>query len=409
MNLKFFAVLTVFVSHTVSSNTTLTDDQILNKGKQLFSIPSGNKITHYLFSIPSGNEITRYLANEDLKNMAKIGLLPDDAINELDNRFKILHYVDGKLSPVSVRENWKRISQMCFTDYTQCFDFADHHWSPKQAFFFGGENPLSMTGISRRCSILVVISQENSLKIQEKLRAGNEPLFIPAEIKGSPMNGLIIPWIPSSLDIDFCSTKIAEIYNNDVSNTYHEMKDKGQVKLAIIICGDNQVTKEKAANRAFMAAKVIWDDLGSIPICIVAQSDLKNLKRKLGDQEDSSVIFFQGSDTHVSIFVVDTRDDETMKRKLQNWKKMNMNFLDDQIVNYQTIVFHFTMVNGTEPENSEQIFKEIFPNIHLNTLRLLGKPSTVGVNYQTETGSHFVAGPTYIIIMLQKFGGKIEE
>ncbi|VDP21231.1 unnamed protein product [Onchocerca flexuosa] len=45
-----------------------------------------------------------------------------------------------------------------------------------------------------------------------------------------------------------------------------------------------------------------------------------------------------------------------------------------------------------------------FPDIELNSLRLLGGSSITGVNYQVGMESHFVAGPVYILIGLRKHG-----
>uniref|UniRef100_A0A0R3RMP4 Dirigent protein n=1 Tax=Elaeophora elaphi TaxID=1147741 RepID=A0A0R3RMP4_9BILA len=63
---------------------------------------------------------------------------------------------------------------------------------------------------------------------------------------------------------------------------------------------------------------------------------------------------------------------------------------------HQTFAFHFMIVNGTEPENSEEIFSKTFPNVPLSTLHLVDGPSVTGVDYQIETNSH--SGPVYAIV-----------
>ncbi|VDO46965.1 unnamed protein product [Onchocerca flexuosa] len=79
----------------------------------------------------------------------------------------------------------------------------------------------------------------------------------------------------------------------------------------------------------------------------------KNLRAAnlINTLEEDIVILFYYHEINASTFVVDTKDEETLRKKFLEWKE-KLNFLNS----HQTFAFHFTMINGTEPENSEEIF-----------------------------------------------------
>ncbi|VDK85382.1 unnamed protein product [Onchocerca ochengi] len=142
-----------------------------------------------------------------------------------------------------------------------------------------------------------------------------------------------------------------DIVGDDLCSAYRVIKRaKRQVKLVIVFAGDHQRTGEKVEDRASITARILRNTL-HIPICIVAQSDTRE-KKRLRKYKDSSVLFFRGSDMHASTLVINTTDEAKLKETFLNWKK-KLHFLE----NHQIIAFHFTMINGTEPENSEQIFR----------------------------------------------------
>ncbi|EJD73417.1 hypothetical protein LOAG_19160, partial [Loa loa] len=67
---------------------------------------------------------------------------------------------------------------------------------------------------------------------------------------------------------------------------------------------------------------------------------------------------------------------------------------------HQVIAFHFTVVNDTEPEDSEEIFSNTFPDIPLSTLRLLDESSLILIRHQFRA----YLGPVYAIVGFRKFG-----
>ncbi|VDP20944.1 unnamed protein product [Onchocerca flexuosa] len=94
-----------------------------------------------------------------------------------------------------------------------------------------------------------------------------------------------------------------------------------EIKLIIAISSDDQLTQEKAENRAFVTAQILRMNLYSAPICIVAQSDIReNAARFLGQSKESSVLMLTGHDVITSTLVIDTEDEETLKEKFLNWK-----------------------------------------------------------------------------------------
>ncbi|EJD73431.1 hypothetical protein LOAG_19147, partial [Loa loa] len=70
---------------------------------------------------------------------------------------------------------------------------------------------------------------------------------------------------------------------------------------------------------------------------------------------------------------------------------------------HQLIGFHFTVVSGTESEDSEEIFSNTFLDIPLSTLRLLDESSVIGVRHQ----SYAHDGPVHAIVGFRKFGGEV--
>ncbi|OZC08309.1 hypothetical protein X798_04660 [Onchocerca flexuosa] len=135
-----------------------------------------------------------------------------------------------------------------------------------------------------------------------------------------------------------------------------------------------------------------------MPICVVSQRDLR-VNFESESYEDSTVYVFRGPDIEVATFTINTKNEELLSKMLLEWKK-TLNLLDSQHI----IAFHFTVINGTEVENSEQIFSDVFPNIRLNTLCLFGKESVTGVNHRVRTRTYFFPGPVYVIIKLRKSG-----
>ncbi|EFO14792.1 hypothetical protein LOAG_13723, partial [Loa loa] len=174
------------------------------------------------------------------------------------------------------------------------------------------------------------------------------------------------------------------------------------VKLVIVISSDDKSANENAKTRALRAVKNIRKEVHSAPICVVAQSDNRSNVDKNIWEEDGIVLMFHGSDVIASALHVHKNDNnETLETKLEKWKE-ELLFLNS----HQVIAFHFTVVNGTEPEDSEEIFSNTFPDIPLSTLRLLDESSMTGVNYKVETKSDFYAGPVYVIVGFRKFDGQ---
>ncbi|KAK6105432.1 hypothetical protein QQG55_20230 [Brugia pahangi] len=402
MILKFI-VLTFVISHAIPADIISTTKGVDDKTYNETEIQYLNKLLEKVFVYtPMGEAIAQRLANDDLENMANLPVMSEAANFVLNRRSKILHYRDSKITPPYLVEAFKRISEInCTNDAYRC-GAIDYHWSPNHAILFNSEKPINITGIAAFCHILVITPQKDHLKIFRRVVIGNKASFVPDEIKGSPMNGVIIPWLPSFLDINLKYISAMKIRSDDSYNSYQSLKsDADEMKLIILICSDDERTGENAISRALNAIEMIREDLGNAPICVVAQSDTREkVRESLGWYRDSSVLVFHGLDISASTLLVDTKDEKVLKAKFEDWKE-EFFFLD----NYQTIAFHFTVVNGNEPENSEEIFSEIFPHIPLSTLRLLNESSSiVGLNYQIGTESRFLAGPTYAIVAFRKFG-----
>ncbi|EJD74711.1 hypothetical protein LOAG_18011 [Loa loa] len=177
---------------------------------------------------------------------------------------------------------------------------------------------------------------------------------------------------------------------------------KDGVKLVIVISSDLKYTHEGAESRALNVAEEIRKKGVSAPICVVAQQDnRKNDTHNNPEEVQGNILAFYGSDVKASTLLVDKNDNsEMLKIKFEDWKE-ELLFLNS----HQVIAFHFTVVNGTEPEDSEEIFSNTFPDIPLSTLRLLDESSMTGVNYQVGTKSDFYVGPVYAVVGFRKFGG----
>ncbi|EJW84339.1 hypothetical protein WUBG_04749 [Wuchereria bancrofti] len=402
MILKFI-VLTFVISHAVPTDIISATEGANDKTYNEVEIQYLNKLLEKVFvCTPVGEAIAEYLANDDLENMANFPVMYESANFMLNRRSRILYYRDSKITPPYLAKVFKRISQTnCTNDAYRCHAI-EYLWSPNHVILFNSEKPPNITGIAAFCYILVITPQKDHLRIFRKILIGNKASFVPDEIKGSPMNGVIIPWFPSPLDINLKYISIMKIRSDDSYNWYQSLKnDADEVKLIILICSDDERTKENAVSRALNVTEMIREDLGNAPICVVAQSDTReNVRESLGWYRDSLVLVFYGLDISASTLLVDTKDNETLKAKFEDWKE-EFFFLD----NYQTIAFHFTVVNGNEPENSEEIFSEIFPHIPLSKLCLLNESSSMtGINYQIGTESRFLAGPAYAIVGFRKFG-----
>uniref|UniRef100_A0A8R1XNN7 VWFA domain-containing protein n=1 Tax=Onchocerca volvulus TaxID=6282 RepID=A0A8R1XNN7_ONCVO len=394
MDLKFLIVLTFVVNYAVPLDTTPTE----TKYDQNYD----DKILEQVFvNTQFGERIAQYLSDGELKNMANVKIMSDAANFELNRRSRILHLRDGRITPPFLAKALVRISQMNFESHQHRNRVAKHHWSPAQIILFGSEKPFKVSCITFFTPLLTVTSQEDHLIIQEKIVFDKNSPFVLDEIERSPMNGLIIPSTSfTSLDFRLNTFSIKDINNTNTTKKYQLLKNIKEVKLIIVISSDDHLTQEKAENRALRAAQILREDMGSAPICIVTQSDNReDVERLLGQSKESVVLMLSGHDIDTSTLVIDTEDEETLKEKFLNWKR-ELNFLDS----HQIIAFHFTVINGTEPENSEQIFSDVFPDVQLNTLRLLGEPSKTGVNYQVDTEFHFDTGPVYILLGLRKFG-----
>ncbi|EJD73847.1 hypothetical protein LOAG_18760, partial [Loa loa] len=180
-------------------------------------------------------------------------------------------------------------------------------------------------------------------------------------------------------------------------------KSQDPVKLVIVISNNLKYTDESANNNALNTVKKIREKIGSAPICIVDQPD--NRKAYINTIGLPQVLMFHGPDVNASTLLVEKNDtSDILKTRFKKWKE-ELLFLNS----HQVIAFHFTVVNGTEPEDSEEIFSNAFPDIPLSTLRLLDKSSLTGVSYKVKATfmkSRFRAGPVYAILGFRKFGGE---
>ncbi|EJD74174.1 hypothetical protein LOAG_18475, partial [Loa loa] len=178
---------------------------------------------------------------------------------------------------------------------------------------------------------------------------------------------------------------------------YDPKSNEDSVKLVIMISNDLKNTDEGDESEALDAAKKIRGKIGSAPICIVDQPD--NRKAYINAIGVPKALLFYGPDVKASTLLVEKNDtSDILKTRFKKWKE-ELLFLNS----HQAIAFHFTVVNSTEPEDSEEIFSNTFPDIPLSTLRLLDESSLTGVDYQIETKSDFYIGPVYAIVGFRKF------
>ncbi|EFO16761.2 hypothetical protein LOAG_11742 [Loa loa] len=400
MDLKYLAILTFIVNHVVSSNITSaggTDEEGASAPKKRktetkFRYPN-NKLVSALGQV--GHMIVSHLPREDLRNLSKAIPVMSEYINcELNRRRRILHYRDGEITPSYLKNALEHRKS-----------FAGHHWTPTHAILFGGEKPINVVAAAYcRCSVLIFTSHKDHLKIQEKIVLANDP-YHPDETKGGPMNGVVIPYDLHLSSYDhhtLVNTDFHEWQKNRMSGVNYLKILDGPVKLAIVISNDLIYTDKGAESEALDAAKDIRRRVRSAPICVVAQSDNRENAAYINPIGTGRVLIFHGSEVNVSTLSVNTNNSEMLKRKFEDWKKELLFFNTHQV-----IAFHFTVVNGTEPEDSEKIFRNTFPDIPLSTLRLLDESSMTGVNYEVRTEFmkfHLHVGPIYAIVGFRKFG-----
>ncbi|EJD73573.1 hypothetical protein LOAG_19009, partial [Loa loa] len=172
-----------------------------------------------------------------------------------------------------------------------------------------------------------------------------------------------------------------------------------EVKLFIAIVDDVESTRGCAVSLEQEVVNTFRGKVGSAPICVVAQSDnRKKIKRNKHLTTVGKVLVFYGSDVKAWTILAVTNSSEELRTKFENWKRKELRYLSS----HQLIAFHFTVVNGTEPEDSEEIFSNTFPDIPLSTLRLLDESSMTGVAH----GNRFHPGPVYAMVGFRKFGGE---
>ncbi|EFO22169.1 hypothetical protein LOAG_06317 [Loa loa] len=151
------------------------------------------------------------------------------------------------------------------------------------------------------------------------------------------------------------------------------MSDK--VKLVIMIGNDFKYTRECAESQILVIAKA-FQEVVSAPICVIAQPNNRdNTNNEDFEKVGNALAFNSGNE---------------------------LLFFNS----HQVILFHFTVINGTEPDDSKKIFSKTFPDIPLCTLRLFNESSMTVVDYQVETEFRFHAGHVYAIVGVRKFGGE---
>ncbi|EFO18787.1 hypothetical protein LOAG_09708 [Loa loa] len=123
--------------------------------------------------------------------------------------------------------------------------------------------------------------------------------------------------------------------------------------LAVVTSSGPKSIHIDAESEALDAAKQIRRKVVSMPIRVVAQSDNRNRTTYNNlSVVDGKVLIFYGSDINASTHLVDRNNSEMLETKFEDWKKKLLFFNTHQV-----IAFHFTVVNGTEPEDSEEIFR----------------------------------------------------
>uniref|UniRef100_A0A8R1XR31 Uncharacterized protein n=1 Tax=Onchocerca volvulus TaxID=6282 RepID=A0A8R1XR31_ONCVO len=361
-------------------------------------------VTEVFIGTIAGRRIAQELSYKDLKNMTTIKVMAQAANFELNRRFRVLHYRDGEINPPFLRKSWEIASQTNLIDDEIKWEFEEYHWLPSCAILFGHQQPLNIMGVGDYCYVVTITSQKKYLEIFCAVENINECERVSIDldkIKRDPMNGMFFPYAWHWNDNLYFSDMRAFIFKYE-KNIEFTRRVKNEAKLIILIVCNGEYTHPE--HREFKIAQ-IREKQYKMPICVVAQSSVE--KKERFDQDywnskiwtDNLVMTFRGFNMEASTFVVDTEDDETLKKQFLDWKE-NLNFLDS----HQIIAFHFTIDNSNEPENGEQIFSDIFQNIPLSTLRLHGGPSITGVSYQAEMEFRFDAGPVYAIVGLRMFG-----
>ncbi|EFO16818.2 hypothetical protein LOAG_11685 [Loa loa] len=427
MDLKYLAILTFIVRHMVSSNITSAaggtgeDGPSAHKKGKLetkFRYPNDELLSVFR---QVGHIIVNHLPHEDLKSLSKA--LPmlyeyESPNYELNRLNRILHYRDGKITPRNLENALELVSRMNFIDDQHRKSFAMNHWTPYQAILFGREKPINAIFTAYHpCSVLIFTSYKDHLEILERSAYTDKP-FQPVEIKGSPMNGVIFPYdlsFPSYKPLylwqieDLVRTKYYKtnyLENYEISVRYDPVENAhyDTVKLVIVISSGPKSTYDDAENKALNVIKEIREKNVNAPICVVAQSDNRKRASNINSIGAGKMLKFYGTDVKASTLLVDKNDNsEMLKTKFEDWKKELLFFNSHQL-----IAFHFTKINDIEPEDSEEIFSNTFPNIPLSTLRLLDESSMTGVDYQIGTEFRFHAGPVYAIVGFQQFGRKFE-
>uniref|UniRef100_A0A1I7V8K8 LSDAT_euk domain-containing protein n=1 Tax=Loa loa TaxID=7209 RepID=A0A1I7V8K8_LOALO len=339
-----------------------------------------------------GDRIFGCLPNDDLVKIAKIPEMSEYANCMLDRRYRILHYRDGEITPKYLKKALELVSKTNFTNSQHRKSFAMNHWTPYQAILFGRGKPIKViAGANYPYPVLIITSEKDHLEIDETFEHADDPCDH-NEIKGSPMNGV---FIPSNLlvyygDSSFWSINLISVVekHTDYMEILEYLEDK--VKFVIVISNGIENTRESAISEALTATKEIRKEVVSAPICVVAQPDnRRDVTRNNRSKGNSTVLMFAGSDVNASTLLVDKNDtSEILKTRFTKWKE-ELLFLNS----YEVIAFHFTVVNGTEPKDSEEIFSDIFPDIPLSTLRLFDESSTTGVDYQVVRNLIFMPVP----------------
>uniref|UniRef100_A0A8R1XNU8 Uncharacterized protein n=1 Tax=Onchocerca volvulus TaxID=6282 RepID=A0A8R1XNU8_ONCVO len=132
----------------------------------------------------------------------------------------------------------------------------------------------------------------------------------------------------------------------------------------------------------------------SVPICYAFHIS-SNYRYRWGS---NLFLIFSGSNIEASTFLVETTNEEKLRKKFLKWKS-ELDFLES----HHIIPFHFTK-KSMESTNSEKIFREAF-GIHPLTLRLSGSDLTgTGLIYcNSTTKTRENPGSVYAIVGYRKF------
>ncbi|EJD73461.1 hypothetical protein LOAG_19118, partial [Loa loa] len=116
-----------------------------------------------------GNRIASCLPTGDLKNMTEISEMSECANYELNRRYKVLHYRDGKITPPYLKKALELISKTNFTDTKHRESFATNHWIPGQAILFGREKPINaIASVHFPFLVSIFTSHKDHLEIIDK-------------------------------------------------------------------------------------------------------------------------------------------------------------------------------------------------------------------------------------------------